>query len=112
MKDCGSSAVFTEQGSSASQMTATEVQDVVARLLEMRWAKQATQCQPKLNMEDAPEVLKLFEVRMSGHMSPSTTMHAATELAKNSKASGPSGKGLVRTPLCWIALRKTFLKKF
>ena len=32
--DCGSFAVFTGQGSSASQMTATKVQNVAARLLE------------------------------------------------------------------------------
>ena len=63
-------------------------------------------------MEDAPEVLKLFEVGMSGHMGVSATMHVATELAEHSKASGPSGKELVRTPLCWIALRRIFLKKF
>ena len=40
-------------------------------------------------MEDAPEVLKLLEVRMSGHMGPSTTMHVATDLAEYSRASGP-----------------------
>ena len=73
--------------------------------------KQATQYQPTLSMDDAPESLKLFEVRMSGHMGVSTTMHVATELAEHSRASGPSGKELVRSPLCWIALRKTFFQK-
>ena len=51
--------------------------------------KQAAQYQPTLNMEDAPVVLKLFEVRMTGHMGPSTTMHVATNLAEYSRASGP-----------------------
>ena len=30
--DCGAYAVFTEQGSSASQMTAAKVMDVIAQL--------------------------------------------------------------------------------
>ena len=46
--DSGACAVFTEQGSSASQMTATKVLDVVARLL-------GGDTQAKL--EDAPRLL-------------------------------------------------------
>ena len=53
--DSGSYAVFTEQGSSASQMTTARVLDVIARLLGC--AGQASDA--KVKMKDAPTLLKL-----------------------------------------------------
>ena len=53
--DSGSYAVFTEQGSSASQMTTARVLDVIARLLGC--AGQASDAPVK--MKDAPTLLKL-----------------------------------------------------
>ena len=35
--DSGSYAVFTEQGSSASQMTADKIMDIISRLSGLRW---------------------------------------------------------------------------
>ena len=35
--DSGSYAVFTEQGSSASQMTAAKIMDIISRLLWLQW---------------------------------------------------------------------------
>ena len=42
--DSGADAVFTEQALSASQMTAAEVMDVIARLPDIATDKQQTQC--------------------------------------------------------------------
>ena len=53
--DSGSYAVFTEQGSSASQMTATQVMDVKSRLPGCAGqAADAVSACTKVKMEDAP----------------------------------------------------------
>ena len=56
----GSYAVFTEQGSSASQMTAAKVMDIISRLPGSQ-DKQPMQYQPapRPKMEDAPKLLKI-----------------------------------------------------
>ena len=55
----GSYAVFTEQGSSASQMTAAKIMDIISRLPGC--AGQLTQYLliPRYKMEDAPKLLKI-----------------------------------------------------
>ena len=58
--DPGSYAVFTEQGSSAFQMTAATVMDIISRL--PRCAGQATDAvsaYTEVKMEDAPNFLKI-----------------------------------------------------
>ena len=60
-KDSGSYAVFTKQGSSASQMTAAKVMDVIARLPGCA------------GQEDAPPLLKRSYVPVSRHLDTSTT---------------------------------------
>ena len=58
--DSGSYAVFTEQGSSASQMTAAKVMDIISRLPGC--AGQAADAVPaytKVKMEDAPKLMKI-----------------------------------------------------
>ena len=58
--DSGSYAVFTEQGSSASQVTAAKVTDIVSRLPGC--AGQATDVVSafsQVKMEDAPKLLKI-----------------------------------------------------
>ena len=61
--DSGSCAVFTEQGSSASQMTAAEVTDVMSKLPGCAGqAADAVYAHNPVRMEDAP---KLFEVPKS-----------------------------------------------
>ena len=58
--DSGSYAVFTEQGSSASPMTAAEVMDVVARLPGCAGqAADAVSVDTQVKMEDAPSLLKI-----------------------------------------------------
>ena len=58
--DSGSYAVFTEQGSSASQMTAAEVMDITSRLLGCAGqAADAASAYTQVKMEDAPTLFKI-----------------------------------------------------
>ena len=61
--DSGASAVFTEQGSSASQITAAKVMDVIARLPDRDGqAADALSANTQVKLEDAP---RLFKIPMS-----------------------------------------------
>ena len=58
--DSGSYAVFTEQGSSASQMTAAKVMDVIARQPDCDGqAADAVSAYTQVKMEDAPRLLRI-----------------------------------------------------
>ena len=58
--DSGSYAVFTEQGSSASQMTAAKVMDIMSRLPGCGGqAADAISAYTQVKMEDAPKLLKI-----------------------------------------------------
>ena len=65
--DSGSFSVFTEQGSSASHMTAAKVMDIISRLPEDAHDKQQTQYPvfTQVKMEDAPSMFGESEVRTS-----------------------------------------------
>ena len=58
--DSGSYAVFTEQGSSVSQMTPAKVMDIISRLPGCaRQAADAVSAYTQVKMEDAPKLLKI-----------------------------------------------------
>ena len=58
--DSGSYAVFTEQGSSASQMTSASVTDVLARQLGCAGqTADAVSAHTQVKMDDAPSLLKI-----------------------------------------------------
>ena len=58
--DSGSYAVFTEQGSSASQITAAKVMDLISRLpVCAGQAADAVSAYNQFKMEDAPQLLKI-----------------------------------------------------
>ena len=58
--DYGSCAVFTEQGSSASQVTAVKVMDIISRLPGCAGqAADAVSAYTQVKMEDAPKLLKI-----------------------------------------------------
>ena len=58
--DSGSYAVFTEQGSSASQMTAAKVMDIFSRLPGYAGqAADAVFANTQVKMEDAPTLMKI-----------------------------------------------------
>ena len=57
--DSGSYAVFTEQGSSASQMTAAKIMDIISRLPGCNGqAADAVSAFSQVKMEDAHKLLK------------------------------------------------------
>ena len=60
--DSGSCAVFTEQGSSASQMTAAKIMDIIPRLPGCAWqAADAVYGNTQVKMEDAPTFFWKFQ---------------------------------------------------
>ena len=60
--DSGSYAVFTEQGSSASQMTAAKLMDIISRLAECaEQAADGVSAFTQVKMEDAPKLLKILK---------------------------------------------------
>ena len=62
--DSDSYAAFTEQGSSASPLTAAEVVDVIARLPECAGqAADAVSADTQVKMDDAPKLLKIYQNR-------------------------------------------------
>ena len=76
----GSFAVFTEQGSSASQMTAAKVMDIISRLPGCAGqAADAVSAYTQVQMEDAPKLLKIHKsecpdiwIRLPRHKWPKT----------------------------------------
>ena len=71
-------AVFTEQGSSASQMTAAKIMDIISRLPGCdRQAADAVSAYTQVKMEDAPKLLNIpksecpdFWIRLPRHKWP------------------------------------------
>ena len=60
--DSGFYAVFTEQGSSASQMTAAKVMDIISRLPGCAGqAADAVSAYTQVKLEDAPKLLKILK---------------------------------------------------
>ena len=71
--DSGAYAVCTEQGSSASQMTAAKVIDVIARVPDCDGqAADVISAYTQVKMEDAQKLLKIVKIRMSGCMDTSS----------------------------------------
>ena len=76
--DSGSCAVFTEQGSSASQMTAAKVMDIISRLPGCAGqAADAVSAYTQVKIEDAPKLFKKSNIGMSRHLDSSTTTQIA-----------------------------------
>ena len=76
--DSGSYAVFTEQGSSASPMTAAKVMDIISRLPGCAGqAADAISAYTQVKMEDAPKLSKKSKIGVSRHLESSTTTQMA-----------------------------------
>ena len=74
----GSYAVFTEQGSSESQMTAAKIMDIISRLPGCDGqAADAVSAFSQVKMEDAHKLLKISKIGMSRHLDSSTTTQMA-----------------------------------
>ena len=76
--DSGSYAVFTEQGSSASQVTAAKIMDIISRLPGCDGqAADAVSAHTQVKMEDTPSFLQDPKVRMSRFLDTSTKTQMA-----------------------------------
>ena len=73
--DSGSCAAFTEQSSSASQMTAATVMDVVARLPDC--GGQAADAVSAYTQEKWRTMIAVSKIRMSRSLETSTTAQVA-----------------------------------
>ena len=72
--DSGSCAVFTEQRSSASLMTAAKIMDIVSRLPGCDGqAADAVSAYTEVKKEGAHKLLKNFKIGMSRNLDSSTT---------------------------------------
>ena len=72
--DSSSYAVFTEQGSSASQMTATKIMDLIAKLPDCEGqAPDAVSAFSQVQMEDTPKLLKIPKSECPDILDSSTT---------------------------------------
>ena len=76
--DSGSYAVITEQGSSASQMTAAKIMDIISRLpgCDGQAADAVSAC-TQVKMEDAHKLFKNSKTGVSRHLDSSTTTQMA-----------------------------------
>ena len=89
--DSGSYAVFTEQGSSASQMTAAKVMDIKSRLPGCAGqAADAVFAYTQVKMKDAPKLLMIPKIGMSRHLDSSTTTQTAQVMVQYGRPSRSS----------------------
>ena len=87
----GSYAVFTEQGSSASQMTAAKIMDIISSLLGCDGqAADAISAFTQVKKDDAPKLWKNTKVGMCRHLDSSTTTQMAKLLNKEVDFGEPS----------------------
>ena len=106
--DSSSNAVFTEQGSSVSQMTVAKIMSPIARQLDCAGrAADAVSVYTQVKMDDAPKLLKIPKVRMSRFLDTSSTTQVAEIMGEKLKAGGSSQTKFVRTPIWWPLVGKT-----
>ena len=111
--DSGAHAVFTEQGSSASQMTASKEMDVFVRLPDCAGqAADAVSAYSQVKLEDAPGLIKNSWVRMSRRMDTSSTTQMSKILGKHWRSCGTSWTKFIWTPIGRIVMRKTIRGSF
>ena len=96
--DSGAYAVFTEQGSSASQMTAANVMDIISRQLGRTGrAADAVSAYTQVKIEDAPTLRKISKVIMSRYWDTSTEAQMAKIMVQYGRSSRPSRKESARS---------------
>ena len=77
-KNTSAYAVFTEQGSSTSQVTAAKIMDIISRLPGCDGkAADAVSAYTQVKMEDAPQIVENSQSGMSRHLDSSTTTQMA-----------------------------------
>ena len=112
--DSGAYALFTERGSSASQMTAAKIMDVIARLPGCGGqAADAVSAVHSGKIGGCSQIAQNFKIRMSRCFDTSSTTQMAKIMRENWTSRGyTSWMKLVRSSICWIAVRKTIPRSF
>ena len=96
--DSVSYAVFTAQGSSASQMAAAKVMDIISRLPGCDGqAADAVSAYSQVKMEDAHKLLENSKIRMSRHLDSKTQLFLLNEICMVIFWQDYYGKGNLRT---------------
>ena len=89
--DSGPYAVVTEQGSSASQMTAAKVMDIISRLPGCAGqAADAVSADSQVKNEGCTEIIENSQIRMSRHVDSSTTTQMAKIIFQDGRCSRSS----------------------
>ena len=105
--DSGSYAVFTEQGSSASQMTAAKIMDIISRLPGCDGqAADAVSAYTQVKMEDAHKLLKIPKSECQDILDSSTTTQMAKIMVQYGRPSGSSWAESV-----WSSFGRTIMGK-
>ena len=104
--DAGSYAVFTEQGSSASQMTAAKIMDIISRLPGCDGqAADAVSAYSQVKMEDAPKLLNITKSECPD-MDSSATTQVAKIMVQYGRRSRSFGTKSVRSSFGWTVFGK------
>ena len=103
--------VFTEQGSSASQMTAAKIMDIISRLPGCDGqAADAGSAYTQVQMEDAHKLLKIPKIGVSRHLDSSTTTQMAKIMVQYGRPVVPLERNLYGHPLAGLLWEKQFEK--
>ena len=106
--DSGAYAVFTEKGSSASQMTAAKEMDVISKLPGCDGqAADALSAYTRVRIGGRSQIAQNSKVRMSRRVNTSSTTHMAEIMVKHWRSSGTSWTKFVRTPTFWSLVGET-----
>ena len=110
--DSGAYAIFTEQGSSASQMTASKVMDTESRLPGCSGqAADAVSAETQVKMEDALTLFLNSKARMSRYLDTSTKAQVAQIMVQYGRSSRSSRKEFVRSPLWERQFESSFVTR-
>ena len=104
----GSYAVFTEQGSSASQMTAAKIMDIISRLLgcDGQAADAVSALYPSENGR-CSQIIENSKIGVSRHLDSSTTTQMAQIMVQYGRSSCSFLKEFVRSSFGRTIVGKT-----
>ena len=89
--DSVSCAVFTEQGSSASQMTAAKIMDIISQIAWLRWtsSRRSISLYPSENGR-CSQIIENSKIGVSRHLDSSTTTQMAKIMVQYGRPSRSS----------------------
>ena len=111
--DSGSYAVFTEQGSSASQMTAAKIMDIISRLPDCDGqAADAVSAYTQVKIGRCSQIIENSKIGVSRHLDSSTTTHMAESWSSMEDPMVPLERNLYGHPLAGLLWERQFEKSY